>query len=233
MTQRLFVPARIEGGRVQLAGAEAHHLLDVMRAQLGSEWILFDGFGSEFRARLQAVGKRTAELEILEQMTISRESPLQLQLAVALPKGDRQKWLIEKCVELGVHTLTPLVTARAVIKGSENSLEKLRRYVIEASKQCGRNLLMEIKPAQSFEQLVSKVNHTTRWIAEPQGQSIRTLTVSHEAVATVMIGPEGGFAGDELKRGEEHGWAIVSLGPRTLRIETAAVAMAAYFAGRG
>ncbi len=203
-----------------------------MRAQLGSEWILFDGFGGEFRARLQSVGKRTAQLQVLQKLTVDRESPLQLHLAVALPKGDRQKWLIEKCVELGVHTLTPLATARAVVKVSENSLVKLRRFVIEASKQCGRNQLMQIQPAISFEQLISQVDHTTRWIAEPHGQWIGNLNVPHDCPATVVVGPEGGFTNEELQRGRDLGWTCVALGPRTLRIETAALSVAALFSYR-
>ena len=202
-----------------------------MRARPGSEWILFDGSGSEFRARLQTVGKRTAELDVLEQRTISRESPLQLHLAVALPKGDRQKWLIEKCVELGVHSLTPLQTARTIVKKlSEHSLDKLHRHVIEASKQCGRNRLMEIRPAQTYQRLVSQVRHPNRWIAALQGQQIRNQTFQRDSPVTALVGPEGGFTEDELKRGEDHGWTLVCLGPRVLRIETATLALAAYVA---
>lgn len=232
MTQRLFVPSPIEGRHVKLAGAEAHHLLDVMRAQPGSEWILFDGSGSEFRARLQAADRRTAELEVLQESPINRETPFPLHLAVALPKGDRQKWLIEKCVELGVHSLTPLETARSVVRASENSLEKLRRQVIEASKQCGRNVLMQVHCTQSFEQLIANDRHAIRWVAEPGGTWIGNLQVPRPTPMMVVIGPEGGFTDGELASAQSHDWTLVSWGPRVMRIETAALAVAAFFSTR-
>src|SRR5262245_60455622 len=144
MSDRFFVDTPISGDRAMLIGDEARHLAAVMRAQVGDEVVLFDGSGAEFGARITGLKKNTVELVVLERREISRELPIPLTLAVALPKGDRQKWLVEKATELGVTRLVPLITERGVAQLVESALERLRRAVIEASKQCGRNKLMEI-----------------------------------------------------------------------------------------
>src|SRR5436190_713470 len=144
MSDRFFVSPPIAGDRAVLAGDEARHLAAVMRVQIGDEVVLFDGSGVEFTARVTATRKQAVELAIFERREISRELPFSLTLAVALPKGERQKWLVEKATELGVTRIVPLVTERGVAQPVESALERLRRSVIEASKQCGRNRLMEI-----------------------------------------------------------------------------------------
>ena len=150
MSDRFFSAAPITGDDAVLSGPEAHHLAHVMRAQVGEIVTLFDDSGQEFSARVRTIGKRDIELEVVERRDVNRESPVRLTLAVALPKGDRQRWLVEKAVELGVAELVPLETQRGVAQPSDAALERLRRSVIEASKQCGRNRLMEIGSAQSW-----------------------------------------------------------------------------------
>ena len=144
MSDRFFVETPITGTRAELADAEARHLTGVLRAGVGDAVTLFDGSGAEFASRILRVGKSVVELEVLERQEISRELPLDMTLAVALPKGDRQKWLVEKLVELGVTRLVPLITERGVAQPVDSALARLKRGVIEASKQCGRNKLMEI-----------------------------------------------------------------------------------------
>ncbi len=144
MSERYFVDKTISGGRVALNGPEAHHLIHVMRAAPGLNVVLFDGSGAEFPAVVQRVGRSDVELAVLSRELVDRELPFDLTLATALPKGDRQKWLVEKAVELGVTRLVPLRTQRAVAQPVEQALARLRRAVIEASKQCGRNRLMPI-----------------------------------------------------------------------------------------
>src|ERR1700759_1838130 len=114
MSDRFFISDPIRGDAVTLSGADAHHLAHVMRAEVGETVTLFDGSGSELLARIQSIGKREVELTIVERREVNRESATKLTLAVALPKGDRQRWLVEKAVELGVHALVPLETERGV-----------------------------------------------------------------------------------------------------------------------
>jgi 16S rRNA (uracil1498-N3)-methyltransferase len=170
------------------------------------------------------VGKRDAELEIIARRDISRELPRELTLAVALPKGERQKWLVEKLTELGVTRLVPLITERGVAEPTASAIERLQRGVIEASKQCGRNRLMEIaQPRQAGDLFANWPQSATRLIADPAG--ISPLRPADSA-AIVAVGPEGGFTPGEQDSARKSGWQTVSLGPRILRVETAALALA-------
>ena len=230
MSERFFVPSPIRGRRAQLTGAEAHHLSHVLRGEAGQIVTVFDGSGDEFSARIESIGRSAIELEILERQSVDRESPLQLTLAVALPKGERQRWLIEKAVELGVARVIPLATKRGVAQPTASAIERLRRAVIEASKQCGRNRLMEIAEPRQWDELAEAIADATRLMGHPGGIRLREaiasdLDPSNEIVAA--IGPEGGFTDEEVNRGVAAGWQLVDLGPRILRVETAAIAVAA------
>ena len=168
MPDRYFVQTLITGEQVSLTGPEAHHLINVMRARQGAKVILFDGSGLEFLARVEQLGRSDVELTVLGREEVDRELPFVLTLGVALPKGDRQKWLVEKAVELGVGRVIPLKTQRAVAQPVQQALDRLRRSVIEASKQCGRNRLMEIAEPLEFSDYVDATRHQPcRLLAHP------------------------------------------------------------------
>lgn len=261
MSERFYCgPTEAKVGTVvRLSGPEMHHLLHVMRAKPGDRVILFDGLGREFTAELVATSKQLAELRILSVAEVSRELPVPLWLACALPKGDRQRWLVEKLVELGASCLVPLVTDRSVVRPTEETLERLRRTVIEASKQCGRNKLMEITPAERWTRFCSRDDlPPLRLLAHPAdlsgaagqggdqaaleaipaaGQPDTAWSVCLQpadlaAGAIFAIGPEGGFTPAEVALGIARGWKVISLGQRILRVETAAVMLASLVAGR-
>src|SRR3954447_2358926 len=158
MSERFFSPHPITAGCMMLDGPEAHHLLHVMRASVGDEVILFDDTGAEFKATIETLRRADAELRIVERREVNRELPFALVVGVALPKGDRQKWLVEKLTEFGVTTLVPLVTERCVAHPPAAALERLRRSIIEAAKQCGRNRLMKIAEPQSWNDWIASVN---------------------------------------------------------------------------
>jgi 16S rRNA (uracil1498-N3)-methyltransferase len=258
MTTRYFSHLAISGDQVRLDGPEAHHLLHVMRAEIGAKVVLFDGEGSEFLAEVVGVGRGEVELAVLTQEKVDRELSTELTIGVALPKGDRQKWLVEKLVELGVTRLVPLVTERSVAKPLPAALERLQRTVIEASKQCGRNRLMEIAGPQLWPELVdvsSGIEH--RWLAHPaRGNAAGDSTVAGTlpvpsaqsgggsgrhtecacyftgpttpAPVLLAIGPEGGFTDAEVGLATIAGWQCVDLGPRILRVETAALLLVSW-----
>src|SRR5262245_49632888 len=150
MSERFFSTTPITGDRATLDGPEAHHLLHVMRARVGDTVTLFDDSGDEFAAEIASLGRSDAAVRILERRTVSRKLPFALTIGVALPKGDRQKWLVEKLTELGATTLFPLETTRGVAQPTAGALDRLRRSVIEAAKQCGRNRLMKISEPQNW-----------------------------------------------------------------------------------
>jgi 16S rRNA (uracil1498-N3)-methyltransferase len=229
MSRRFFVDSPITGETARLTGQEAQHLTKVMRAKVGDELVLLDGSGAEFSARVEKIGRTEVDLSIIERCDVDRELPFRLVLGVALPKGDRQRWLVEKLVELGVAELVPLVTARGVAQPTGNALERLQRAVVEASKQCGRNRLMVVGQASTFAAFLADASESwTRLIAHPPAAGdVAARWFSNANNIVVAIGPEGGFTDEEIALADEHQWNKVSLGSRVLRTETAAVAIAA------
>ncbi|MGE0607869.1 MAG: 16S rRNA (uracil(1498)-N(3))-methyltransferase [Pirellulales bacterium] len=232
MTHRYFVEPPIREDSATLAGAEAHHLLHVMRLNTGDRVTLFDGSGAEFLASIVQRSRASVELAILSKAEVDRESRLAITLAVALPKGDRQRWLVEKAVELGISRLLPLETERGVAQPAPAALDRLRRSVIEASKQCGRNRLMEVLPPVPWaEHAVAPQADGNRWIAHFDGQPLSTFRASLRddlsPSVEVAVGPEGGFTDGEIALAGQGQWQIVDLGRRILRVETAALLLAA------
>lgn len=234
MPDRYFVTSPIDSARATLRDDEAHHLAHVMRAKTGDPIIVFDGGGAEWLARVTRLGRNEIDLELIERRDCDRELSTDVTLAVALPKGDRQRWLVEKSVELGVRRIVPLTTDRGVAQPVEKALDRLRRTVIEASKQCGRNRLMEIAAPQRWPDSCAAAAATNelRIVADPLGDDnlgrlIGSLQTAGRPCSLVFaVGPEGGWTDNERQCAAVHGWRIVSLGPRILRVETAALLLA-------
>lgn len=226
MSERFYINWPLSPGTVVLDGPEAHHLATVCRLRPGDAVCLFNGDGHEYPARVVHAARRQVELEITEQLTPRRELPFLLEIAAALPKGDRAQVLVEKLTELGVTTFVPLTTRRTVVHPREAKLEKLQRYVIEASKQCRRNVLMSVLDLADWEEFCRRDNlPRLRYLAHPEGAAVHGQAGQGEAVCWA-IGPEGGFTEEEVQAALAAGWQTVSLGPRILRVETAAIAAA-------
>ena len=232
MARRYFAAEAIATEHVTLSGSEAHHLRNVMRASAGDSIKLFDGSGREFEGRIESIGRDRIEITITDQATVCRELPFVLTIGVALPKGDRQRWLIEKCCELGVTRVVPLVTQRSVAGVKKSTVSRLERFVIEASKQCGRNRLMEIAAPESIATFLQHASaKECCWLADPTGVGITSVAANNRGSnICVAIGPEGGFSEKELEQAHAAGWQSVSMGARILRTETAAVAVASIVA---
>src|SRR4051812_47803015 len=197
MSERFFSPHPITARCMMLDGPEAHHLLHVMRASVGDEVTLFDDSGAEFKATVETLRRADAELRIVERNEIDRELPFPLVVGVALPKGDRQKWLVEKLTELGVSTLVPLITERCVAQPAASAVDRLRRSIIEAAKQCGRNRLMEIAEPRLWTNWISEIA-TRRLLAHPGGKPLIELESKQAQPTSLTIGPEGGLTDTEV-----------------------------------
>jgi 16S rRNA (uracil1498-N3)-methyltransferase len=231
MADRYFVENPIGDEKTSLAGPEAHHLIHVLRAKPGDRVTLFDGSGAEFNAEITTVSRNNVDFDILGREEIDRELAFELTIGVALPKGDRQRWLVEKAVELGVARIVPLRTSRSVAQPVEKALGRLRRTVIEASKQCGRNRLMVIDSPQDWHDFVGTEMHTEaqascRLLAHP-GSGATTPRIDPTGNVLLAIGPEGGFSEDEATLALNAGWQAINLGRRILRTETAAILLTA------
>ena len=236
MGQRYYLEQSplVDAAEIILDGPEAQHLIKVMRAKAGTVIELFDGSGVEWEARIVDVRRNDVTLEVLGSERVSREPAVQLTLGIALPKGDRQKWVIGKLVELGVYQVVPLMTENGVAQPVEKAIGRLRRQVVEASKQCGRNHLMKISEPCTLSAFLAEQFHQA-WIAHPlsadvateiQSRTVAALNIE-SGTAGIAIGPEGGFSMGEVSMAITAGWKPVELGSRILRIETAAMAVAA------
>lgn len=231
MSERFHITTPPVAGRVSLGGDEARHLARVMRARVGDEVELFDGCGRAWPARVVALGRGTVELAAGEPREAGPRPGAVLTLAVALPKGDRQKWLVEKLTELGVDVLVPLVTERGVAEATPAAVERLARGVVEACKQCGRDRLMAIgEPVTVAELVAARPSAAVGLVADLAGGP---LAVGWQRAPAVigLVGPEGGFTASELAAADAAGWQRITLGHYMLRTETAAVALAARLAG--
>jgi 16S rRNA (uracil1498-N3)-methyltransferase len=228
MNPRFFVEPLIQGDRATLVDREAHHLMHVLRLGVDSQVTLFDGSGAEFEACVTKINRSDVELAVLARNNVERELARSITLGVALPKGDRQKWMVEKVTELGVARLVPLETDRGVAQPSSKALVRLRHAVIEASKQCRRNRLMEIPESMALPEFLAAISDGAGcYLAHPGGEvSPDQLAAASMASETfIAIGPEGGFTDEEVVAAKTAGWQIVDLGPRILRIETAATVL--------
>lgn len=226
MPERFFCPFLPRDGRIRLEGDEFRHLVRVRRLGPGAAVEIFDGKGAATQAEVTALGKEWVDLEARGAPLADRVASCRLTLATAVPKGERFDWLVEKSTELGVDRLVPIVTEHSVVDPRATKLDRLRRLIIEASKQCGRNRLMVLDPPVAWRDWLRVSSAATvRLMAHPgglpPGSWRRPL---HGGEATLAIGPEGGFTEEETTSARTAGWQTVSLGPTLLRIETAAIA---------
>jgi 16S rRNA (uracil1498-N3)-methyltransferase len=224
MADRYYVNCPMTPGTIQITGQEGQHLAKVCRVRPGDVVSLFNGDGNEYPARVTAVTKRTVDLEIESVEPVDRELGYRLEVAAPIPKGDRGQFLVEKLTELGATHYVPLITQRSIIEAGAKHVEKFKAHVIGASKQCGRNLLMKIEMPVDWAIYSGRRNlPTLRLMGAPGGPKFPKRRNADLAIA---VGPEGGFTGDEVEIAVQSGWSLVGLGPRTLRIETAALALA-------
>lgn len=230
MTQRYFVDhLALAGGMTHLPPSEAQHAFRVMRLGVGDELTLFDGNGSEAAATIWQINRNECICDAQPAQAISRESATQLHLAVAIPKGDRAKEMMLRLTELGVAEVTPILASRSQRPLRENTTEKLSRIVIEASKQCGRNHLLRLNEPRTLTDFLQALTDEdeARWILHTKtGDSSNAWDTAQKRIVA-LIGPEGGWADQDLQAAQESGFRELSLGARILRIETAATAIAA------
>ncbi|HMB05625.1 MAG TPA: RsmE family RNA methyltransferase [Isosphaeraceae bacterium] len=225
MAERFYCPELSKDGRLALEGGEARHLARVRRLGPGDVVEVFDGRGFATRAEVVEAGRDRVELRTLGDPLADRAAACRLTLATAVPKGERFDWLIEKATELGVERLVPLVTERSVVDPRIAKLDRLRRVVVEAAKQCGRNRLMELDRPTPWPAFLAAQGETARWMAHPGGRSPSAWPRPRlGGRATLAIGPEGGFTEAEAEAAGAAGWRTIRLGATRLRIETAGLA---------
>ncbi|HUI24454.1 MAG TPA: 16S rRNA (uracil(1498)-N(3))-methyltransferase [Candidatus Kryptonia bacterium] len=226
---RFFVPHdAIVGDHAVLTGAERHHLR-VRRLRPGAHLELFDDRGREFDAVVERLSEERAELSLTECSGRNRESPLDLTLAVACVKADKLDLVVEKATELGVTRIVIFTSARALASASARRVERWQRIAVSAAKQCGRSAVPVIEGPEAIAATAARTADLRLlcWesAATTTGLPERATTPSSVLIA---VGPEGGFIKEEVALFQRAGFHVVSLGPRILRAETAAIAAAVF-----
>lgn len=244
---RVYVEvALLPGSVVELPPDTGSHLARVLRARAGDEVILFNGDGREFCGAIETVRGSRVTASVGEGRPVDRESQLSISLVQCVPRGDRMDFIVQKATELGVARIIPVLSQRSVVRLDKDQAESKavhwRAVAVSACEQCGRNRLPAIEAAQPLLNYLgeSAPGAGTRLVFEPESEPHPQATLPEagrpadvgSAAAEIAIGPEGGFAGDELEAFRVAGFLKVALGPRVLRTETAAIAAVVWLQSR-
>jgi 16S rRNA (uracil1498-N3)-methyltransferase len=216
---------------ISLDAIASQHLLKVLRLREGASVIVFNGNGDSYRGVLTQVSGKTAVVNLHERINEVTESPLQIHVGLGISKGERMDYAIQKLVETGVHSITPLVTEYTVVKldakREQTRLQHWQGVIGSACEQCGRSFLPSLHAVGELSAWLGSVTTECKLVFDATGttplKSIQPTPVS----VSVLIGPEGGLSEHEVSAACRHGFQSVRLGPRILRTETAAVAISA------
>ncbi|RST50730.1 16S rRNA (uracil(1498)-N(3))-methyltransferase [Variovorax sp. MHTC-1] len=223
-------------------GAARH--VQVLRMQPGDELTLFDGNGGEYAAKVERMGRSEVTVQVENHLAVEREAPRAVHLAIGMPANERMDWLVEKATELGVASIQPLMTARGVLRLAGERADKKRAHweaiAIAACEQCGRNRLPLIHPVRALGGWIDTppIDDAERFVLSLAERSCNMREIRERASTTalrgacVLSGPEGGLSAAEEQDAIARGFAPLTLGPRVLRAETAALAALALLAGQ-
>lgn len=227
---RIYHPELLDGQRRCVLSEEAaNHVGRVLRMNQGDPLILFDGSNHIFHAEISQISKKQIDVAILSSELDNRESNLPIHLGQVISRGDRMEFTIQKSVELGVSTITPLWSARCGVKleaeRQDKKLQQWQKIAIAACEQCGRNVIPEIRPIMKLEEWCKEQDGMLKLNLHPRAQyTLKSLSKIPLAGVRLLIGSEGGLSPEEIAMTEQQGFTEVLLGKRVLRTETASLA---------
>ena len=248
MTHRFFIPSNcFEGDRVTLRGALVHQIRDVLRLTPGETVVVLDDSGWEYEVQLDAVEQEQATGQIQNKSLARTEPRAKITLYQSLLKGDKFEWVLQKGTELGIVEFVPIVCDRCVIASvdevSKAKLERWQRIILEAAEQSRRARLPRLQTPLLFPQACERARRADLALLSWEGErtrSLRSMLTAYDSLPvtahgktspmrkpfsiSIFVGPEGGFTTREVDQARRYGLAPVSLGPRILRAETAALA---------
>jgi 16S rRNA (uracil1498-N3)-methyltransferase len=228
---RIYHPAPLaKDGQITLTGHAANHVSRVLRLGEGAKLTLFNGDGGDYAATIQSIGRRDVTLAVHEFQPVERESPLDITLLQGICRGQRMDWLLQKCTELGVARIQPVLSDRVVVKLSgeraEKKLEHWRGVVIGACEQSGRAKLPQISAPESLQTAITCLpEDTARLVMDPAGTDRLSPSIGRSRAVIILTGPEGGLTNGERQAAIKAGFKSLRIGPRILRTETAPIVM--------
>jgi 16S rRNA (uracil1498-N3)-methyltransferase len=216
-------------------GEIAKRLTRVLRLSVGDTLTAVDGEGAEHLLEIIAASAKSVVVERRETVVVSREPSLRLTVAQAIPKSQKMDLIVQKCVELGVSRIVPMTTERTIVHLDEKESDRQRRWqkiAEQAAEQCGRTFVPEVAAPQSLTEALTVCNEVDACLLLDESEQVTRLrdalnTLPQAKSIALLIGPEGGFSAQEVQIAHRHGAQSVSLGPRILRTETAAMVTAA------
>lgn len=225
---RLYIDLPLASGQaVSLEKDKAHYVSHVLRMHTGAAIKLFNNTGNEFDATITSLDKKHADIEIGKEYQINNESSLQITLCLAISRGQHMDYSIQKAVELGVHTIVPVISEFSNVKLQADRLQNKMTHwlniIISAAEQCGRSRLPEMLNPVSFSECLSLDIPKPCLILQPASkQSMQSIDLENNQLS-LLIGPEGGFSENELSEASNKETISINMGPRILRAETAVV----------
>jgi len=236
-SNRFFVPeSSIDGEQVRLSREQAHQVCHVLRLQAGQAIVVLDGAGAEYEVTLTKVTGREATGQVASRREAQGEPKVQITLFQSLLAREKFEWVLQKGTEVGIARFAPIATQLSLVRArqiDDKKMTRWRRILTEAAEQSHRGQVPQIDQAIGFSEAVSNLSDfDCALIAAPGGQSPtlkEALTRCGRTAASValLIGPEGGFAPEEVNLACENGATRISLSPRILRTETAAIVASA------
>lgn len=225
---RLYVEAALlPGADLELPQAPAHHVRTVLRLARDAEVILFDGRGGEYAARLTVVARDAVRVKLGAHLPGIAEPALALTLVQAISRGERMDYTLQKAVELGVARIVPVASTRSVVRldaaREDKRVQHWRGVVRHAAEQCGRTRVPDLAPVLKLAEWASRPGPGAHYLLAPGAADSLAGLAMPAGPVTLLAGPEGGFAPEEMARLLEAGARAVRLGPRILRTETAAL----------
>ena len=231
MTRLYFPGAIADHGECHVVAGQAHHVIHVLRLQVGAALTLFDGRGGEYVALIKRLDKSGLTLSVAERREVNRESPLGVVLAQGISSGERMDYTVQKCVELGITAIQPLTTQRSLVRLTSERADKRvghwQSVAAAACEQCGRNVVPGILPVQPLMKWLGAAQRSredARYLLSPHANTRLRELARPQGTLTLLVGPEGGWNPDETSAAVGAGFIPLTLGPRVLRTETAAVA---------
>jgi len=224
-----------ERASIELEPSASQHVARAMRMTTGDKLTLFNGSGGEYATEIQSLSKKTVTVLVEEHRDTELESPLAIHLGIAISRGDRVDWVIQKATELGVVKVSPLLTERTEVKlkgdRASKKIQHWQQIGIAACEQCGRNRLPQIEPLQSLSVWLENTPADHKLVLHHRALS-NTNSDAKPASIALLIGPEGGLSEGEISLAEAAGFASAQLGPRVMRTETAPLAAMAILQAR-
>ncbi len=222
---RFFVPG-ILSDKVTISGEDAKHMIKSLRLTINEEITLCDGKGFDYHGKISAITD-TVTIDILEKVPTKSEPSAKITLFQALPKGDKMELIIQKCVELGVYKIVPVLTERCISRPDKKSMaKKVERYqkiALEAAKQSGRGIIPEVCELLTLKEAVSVLPKKSIVFYENGGDRLVNLIDENINEIGVFVGSEGGFSMEEIEFLKGNGVSPATLGERILRCETAPI----------